>query len=93
MTEVELAKLDDALSVLLATAHIAESQKIPVAIQASVGQLESVVSAVGHHGGTVRHVLRPLNAVAAWIPIGAVAIVAALEFVDEIEMDRVMHVA
>ena len=93
MTEVELAKLDDALSVLLATAHIAGSQKIPVAIQASVGQLDSVVGAVEENGGNVRHLLRPLNSVAAWIPLGAVATVAALDFVDEIEMDRVMHIA
>jgi hypothetical protein len=93
MTEVELAKLDDALALLMSTEHIEGSQKIPVAIQAAEGRLDSVLHAVDESGGTVRHVLGPLNAVAAWIPMSAVAGVAALEFVEEIEMDRVMHVA
>lgn len=93
MSGVELAKLDDALARLLAADYLEGSQKIPVAIQAAAGCLESVMHAVDENGGTVRHVLHPLNAVAVWIPMAGVAGLAALECVEEIEMDRVMHVA
>jgi hypothetical protein len=89
MTEVELTKLDDALALLLSTAHIEAAQKIPVAIQAADGQLGSVLHAIAENGGTARHVLRPLSAVAAWIPVSTVAGLAALDFVEAIEMDRV----
>ncbi|HEX8454820.1 MAG TPA: hypothetical protein VF647_22270 [Longimicrobium sp.] len=93
MSGVELAKLDDALARLLATDYLDVSQKIPVAVQAAAGSLEVLVQAVNDNGGTVRHVLGPLNAIAAWMPMSGVAALAALEFVEEIEMDRVMHVA
>lgn len=93
MTEVELAKLDDALARLLATDYLERTQKIPVAIQAAAGRLEALVHAIGQNGGTVRHIMGPLNAVAAWIPMSAVSGFTALDFVEEIEMDRVMHVA
>lgn len=93
MSEVELSKLDDALARLLALNYLERSQKIPVAIQAAAGRMEALLHAIGENGGTVRHVLGPLNAVAAWIPVSAVSGFTALDFVEEIEMDRVMHIA
>jgi hypothetical protein len=93
MSEVELSKLDDALARLLGTNYLERSQKIPVAIQAAAGRMEALLHAIGENGGTVRHVMGPLNAVAAWIPVSAVSGFTALDFVEEIEMDRVMHIA
>lgn len=93
MNPPDLGKLDDALARLLAVGHIEASQKLPVAIQSADGALDAVRDAVERSGGTVRHVLRPLNAVAAWLPVAAVGAMAALDFVEGIEVDRVMNVA
>lgn len=93
MRGAELAKLDDALARLLATDYLEGSQRIPVAIQAAAGCLDAVIHAVNENGGTVRHVMGPLSSVAAWVPMSGVFGLAALGCVEEIEMDRVMHVA
>lgn len=93
MTGVDLTKLDDARARLPATGHIEGSQRIPVAIQASAGHLEAVRHAVEESGGAVRHLLRPLNTVAAWLPVSMVQPLASLDSVEAIEVDPVMHVA
>lgn len=89
----DLSKLDDGLARLVGTPLYGSSELIPVAVRAFPDALDAVVLLVQQHAGRVRHVLRPLNAVVAWIPLGKVEELTAEHAISSIEIDQVMHIA
>lgn len=88
-----LSKLDDNLRYVLNQSGYAGDQLIPVALVTAGGDLEQVAAAVQRAGGTVRHMLPLVQAVAAWVPLSAIATLTQIGFVQEIELDEQVHIA
>ncbi|MBA4159176.1 MAG: hypothetical protein H0X65_17120 [Gemmatimonadetes bacterium] len=89
----ERLKLDHGLAHLLTLDYIGRDQTVPVIITAEARHLDAVISLVATHQGRIRHVLRPLDAVAIWLPLRAVHELAPLDIIAEIELDQQVHVA
>lgn len=89
----DLLKIDAGLSQLFRLGYIRSDQTVPIIITAGPGRLQSVVSVVEGSNGRVRHVLEPLNAVAAWLPLAAVKEIVHLSFITDLELDQDLHIA
>jgi hypothetical protein len=92
-TADNLAKLSDDLAYLLGESIYAANQSVPVAISAQGEQFAALIELIERLGGTVRYVLEFSGSVAAWLPIGAVELLAEYEIVQEIELDQRVHIA
>lgn len=86
------AKLDGQLEILLHTAHVADSSQFPVVVRVASGHLEAVVKEL-RELGRVRHVMSPLNAVSAWLPMTAIRDILPLTAVEGIELAQPIEVA
>lgn len=88
-----LDKMDDALAYVMGANHYHEDERVPVAFSVDAAELENVLAAIEEHDGVIRHVLRLVSAVAAWVPIKAIAPLSELAAVHSVELDQQMHIA
>ncbi len=92
-TEEPLAKLDAPLIALLQEKELDPKGAVPVIVRCSAETIPQVGSAVVQSGGRVRHNLRMLGAVAAWLPLGSVLDLARQEVVRSMELEQEFAVA
>jgi len=92
-TEGLLIKLDAPLIALLQGKELDPKSAVPVIVRCSAEAIPQVGSAVVLSGGRVRHNLRMLGAVAAWVPLGAVLDLAGHEIVRGMELEQEFAVA
>jgi hypothetical protein len=84
-------KLDGPLAELLSS-NFAQHGEFPIVVTAAGSEHLDNIIMIANECGRVRHVLRPLNAVAVWIPLEAITRLARMESVVELEMSQPMQV-
>lgn len=88
-----LRKLDASLLALVQGGGLDETGQVPVFVRAVSGELDHVVEELARAGGRVRHVMKRLSAVSAWMPLGLVYELASKPFVDGLEMPQPVEIA
>jgi hypothetical protein len=82
-------KLDEPLAELCNGGRgLVRSERIPVLVRCHADALAEVAALVARLGGTVRHQLRLVSALAAWIPLCAVQALAQDDAVRHLELEQ-----
>jgi len=80
-------KLDEPLAQLCNNGRgLAPSERVPVVVRCDPAALERVADHVVRLGGKVRHQLRIVSALAAWIPLNAIEELARDSEIDHLEL-------
>lgn len=90
---MDFMKLDDGLAALIRTHDLPNEELVSVIITTETSTIDVLIELIGRAHGRVRHVLRPLDAVAAWIPFGEIQSLMHRPMVREIELDGVNYIA
>lgn len=93
MTSETMQKLDAQLAEICTDCSIDPTAKIPVVIRVAGDRFGEATSTVAGAGGTVRHQFRRLGAIAAWVPLAAIEMVAQQPFVSSMEMQQQFSMA
>lgn len=72
---------------------LSPSARFPVIVRYQGGALAEVSERVAQLGGTIRHKLSLLSAIAAWIPLSAIEQLAKDDDVREIELSQEFTIA
>jgi hypothetical protein len=67
---------------------VSPSERIPVLVRYADGEVDAIERQVKKLGGRVRHHLRIVNAIAAWIPLSKIEPLAAQENVSFVELEQ-----
>lgn len=86
-------KLDADLARLLDHADFVADARFPVFVTPESGKIAEVATAIEDRGGTVRHILKHVESVAAWIPFGAIGDLANLSQIRRIELSGTTQLA
>jgi hypothetical protein len=81
-------KLDEPLAELCNQQDLALTARVPVVIRVGSPTLQDVVRLIPALGGTVRHELSFIKAIAAWVPIAAIPDLARDEAVSALELEQ-----
>lgn len=85
-------KLDAQLA-RLCNDGLPETGRIAVLVRCAAGSMASVASRLEEQGGTVRHHLRLVGTVAAWLPLSAVEPLARCPDVEMLELEQSFSIA
>lgn len=88
-----MIKLDAPLIALLEKGELDAASTLPVIVRCDADTIERVSAIITSLGGRIRHQLRMLGAVAAWVPLGRVPDVARDGAVRTIELEQEFAVA
>lgn len=86
-------KLDMPLAELCNGRELAPSARVPVIVRCDPGTVTSVSDRIQQLGGSVRHRLELLSAVAAWVPLVALSELSARREVEGIELEQTFTIA
>jgi hypothetical protein len=86
-------KLDAPLIAMLEARELDAASTLPVVVRCNVDTIDRVSSLITSLGGRIRHQLRMLGAVAAWVPLGHVPEVARDGAVKTVELEQEFAVA
>jgi hypothetical protein len=81
-------KLDEPLAELCNQQDLALTERVPVIIRVGMSTLAEVVARISPLGGSVRHELPLLSAIAAWVPLGAIAELARDDAISALELEQ-----
>lgn len=89
-----IGKLDCLLGTLIASGNLDDRARVPVIVRMSgPDMLERVESLVVQLDGSIRHILRPVNAVSAWISMGSLIPLTEHSEVLSVELVETTEVA
>lgn len=81
-------KLDLPLAEVCNAREFAASARVPVIVRCEIDAIAAIAAQISALGGTVRHRLSIVGAVAAWLPLFAVAVLAKNEAVRLMELEQ-----
>ena len=86
-------KLDQPLAELCNRQHFASSALVPIVIRSTPAEAPGIVAAVQQLGGKVRRQVDFVGAIAAWVPLAAVADLARSAAVRSLELEQQFTIA
>lgn len=87
-------KLDEPLAQLCNNGRgLAPSERFPVVLRCDSGAMEYLAGRIEQLGGTVRHQLRIVSALAAWVPLNAIETLAQENCVVQMELVQTFKIA
>jgi hypothetical protein len=90
----EMGKLDAPLTELCdGSRGLAPNGRIPVLVKCDKDSLGRITATVNDLGGVVRHQLNLVGALATWLPLSAVAIIANEQSVQHLELEQSFTIA
>jgi hypothetical protein len=86
-------KIDQPLAELFNNSELSDSARIPVIVRCDRNAVPEIADQVIDLGGSIRHTLLLIGAIAAWIPITSVAKLANSHAVKMLELEQTFTVA
>jgi len=86
-------KLDQPLAELCNRQQLASSALVPVVIRCAPAEAPGIIAAVQRAGGKVRRQVDFVGAIAAWLPLFAVAELSRLTAVRRLELEQQFTIA
>lgn len=86
-------KIDLPLAELFNSSELSDSARIPVIVRCDHSAVSEIAAQVVDLGGTIRHTLLLLGAIAAWIPMTSIAKLASSNAVRMLELEQTFTVA
>jgi hypothetical protein len=86
-------KMDLPLAELFNNSELSDSARIPIIVRCDRSAVGEIADQVVALGGTIRHTLLLLGAIAAWIPMTSVAKLAKSNSVRMLELEQTFTVA
>lgn len=83
--EFDATKVDAALAEILGHSEFRPDAEFPVVVTSAPGLLDQLLGEVSARG-RIRHVLTPLHAVSAWLPLSAIAEFSRQPLVVDMEL-------